>query len=298
MRAALTCAARGPGAAAAGARRARRQGQQPGVRPAHARAQPPVHQADRLRHDRRCAPPAALQPASSCPLRRHARAALAGACARRLRVRCRRTPMRWEHGCGVPVTGRGRCVPRVRKAEGSARGLSIHASVCDSERSCLNWAWADAGAHREHACAGMASEGIITMLTQYLQLKLGYETSDQARARAFLHSGLCLPPVLSGPPTVVQHGCAPGRSCQHVAYSSLAPRQRRPGARTACGHGRGGLGGGRAGEAVRGRGCRGAGDQHAAAAQPARLARQSPPAVAWCGPGRAQSPSVARRMHV
>ena len=29
--------------------------------------------------------------------------------------------------------------------------------------------------------AGMASEGIVTVLTQYLQLKLGYVTSDQAR---------------------------------------------------------------------------------------------------------------------
>ncbi len=198
MRAALTGAARGPGAAAAGARRARRQGQQPGVRPAHARAQPPVHQADHLRHDRRCAPPAAPQPASACPLRRRARAALTGARARRLRVRCRRTSMQWEHGSGVPVTGRGRCVPRVRKAEGSARGLSTHASVCDCERTCLIWARADAGAHRERACAGMASEGIITMLTQYLQLKLGYETSDQARARAFLHSASACRPSCPG----------------------------------------------------------------------------------------------------
>ena len=29
--------------------------------------------------------------------------------------------------------------------------------------------------------AGMASDGIVTVLTQYLQLKLGYVTSDQAR---------------------------------------------------------------------------------------------------------------------
>lgn len=30
--------------------------------------------------------------------------------------------------------------------------------------------------------AGMASDGIVTVLTQYLQLKLGYVTSDQARS--------------------------------------------------------------------------------------------------------------------
>jgi len=206
---------------------------------------------------------------------------------------CRRQPAALGMQLRAPVTGRGRSVSCMREAEGSAHGLS-------TQRPCL-WSWmelapvgrADEGAQRGRGRAGMASEGIITMLTQYLQLKLGYETADQARALL----RLCLPPDLFALPTVLQHGRAPGQSCQHC--SSMAPRQRRPGAHTAYRHERGGLGGGRAGEAVRGRGRRGAGDQHAAAAQPARLARQSPAAVARCGPGgRAQSPSLARRTHV
>ena len=64
------------------------------------------------------------------------------------------------------------CVRSVSVARGKYYPVWQHRLICPACYTRWN-GWA--------ARAGMATEGIYTVLTQYLQLKLGYVTSDQAR---------------------------------------------------------------------------------------------------------------------
>ena len=86
--------------------------------------------------------------------------------------------------------------------------------------------------------AGMASDGIVTVLTQYLQLKLGYVTSDQVRSCPSViasadSASVCASAGLVGSQWHQQSlclcsekaECAPGSQLNSIISLWISPRQ-------------------------------------------------------------------------